>query len=306
VDWDDLRTFLAVARTGSLTEAARGLGVSYSTVSRRLAALEAGLGARLFERSGAGYALTPAGDEMLETARRMEAEFDAFSRRVQGRDARLSGRVRVATTDALATSFMPELAAFSRRYTDIEVDLLSTPEPAELAMREAEVALLVTDRPPPSLVGRRLARLPSALYAARSYLAEHPAGLEDSAHVWVGWEDGMSHIPAARWMRERVPHARVACRVSTGTALRAAVQAGVGVAHLLCFLADEEPVLERLAEPEPALETGLWLLTHEDLRATGRVRVFLDFMAQAIGRHRRRLAAGHAPARDDLAAAGGR
>src|SRR5262245_62513498 len=153
---------------------------------------------------------------MLESARRMEAECEALSRRVPGRDARLAGRVRVATTDALATCFMPELAAFSRRYTDIEVDLLSTPEPAELAMREAEVALLVTDRPPPSLVGRRLAALPSALYAARRYLAHHPADAELASHLWVGWEDGMSHIPAARWMREHVPDARIACRVSSG------------------------------------------------------------------------------------------
>ena len=303
VDWDDLRTFLAVARTGSLTEAARSLGVSYSTVSRRLAGLEEGLGARLFDRDSAGYAPTPVGAEMLESARRMETEFEALSRRVRGQDARLSGRVRVATTDALATSFMPELAAFSRRFPDIEVDLLSTPEPAELAMRETEVALLVTARPPASLVGRRLAKLPSALYAARSYLEEHPAGLEPSAHVWVGWEDGMAHIPAARWMREQVPHARVACRVSTGTALLAALQAGIGVGHLLCFLADEDPGLARLRPPEPALETGLWLLTHQDLRTTGRVRVFLDSMADAIGRHRRRLASGHSPAR---AAAGGR
>jgi molybdate transport repressor ModE-like protein len=303
VDWDDLRTFLAVARTGSLTDAARSLGVSYSTVSRRLAALEEGLGARLFDREASGYAPTPVGVEMLESARRMESEFEALSRRVRGRDARLSGRIRVATTDALAMSFMPELASFSRRFADIEIDLLSTPEPAELAMREAEVALLVTDRPPPSLVGRRLAKLPSALYAAKSYLAEHAATLELAAHVWVGWEDGMAHIPAARWMRAHVPHARVACRVSTGTALRAAVQEGVGVAHLLCFLADEEAGLERLRAPEPALETGLWLLTHEDLRATGRVRVFLDFMAEAVGRHRRRLAAGQAPERRALAAA---
>jgi molybdate transport repressor ModE-like protein len=305
VDWDDLRTLLAVARTGSLTEAARSLGVSYSTVSRRLAALEEGLGVRLFDRDASGYAPTPVGAEMLESARRMEAEFDALSLRVRGRDARLAGRVRVATTDALATSFMPEIAAFSRRFADIELDLLSTPEPAELAMREAEVALLVTDRAPPSLVGRRLARLPSALYAAKSYLAEHAASLEPAAHVWVGWEDGMSHIPAARWMREHVPHARVACRVSTGTALRAAVRAGVGTAHLLCFLADDDPELERIRPPEPELETGLWLLTHEDLRTTGRVRVFLDFMAEAIGRHRRRLAAGQAPQRPPLAAVRG-
>jgi molybdate transport repressor ModE-like protein len=295
VDWEDLRYFLAVARSGSLTGAARELSVSYSTVSRRLSALEEGLGARLFERLAGGYQLTAAGAEMLEAARRMEAEFAALSRLVQGRDARLAGRLRVASTDALATTFMPDFAAFARRYPEIEIDLVTTPAPAELALREVEVALLVTDRPPASLVGRRLARLPSALYAGQRYLAEHPAGDDLAAHAWVGWEDGMGHIPAARWMREHVPQARVACRVSSGSALRAAVRAGVGIAHLLCFFADEDPELRRLRAPDPELETGLWLLTHEDLCTTGRVRVFLDFMAEAIGRQRRRLAAAGAP-----------
>jgi len=291
VDWDDLRSFLAVARTGSLAEAARLLGVSYSTVSRRLAALEEGLGVRLLERGASGHAPTAVGAELFEAAGRMEAEFEALRLRVRGRDARLSGRVRVATTDALAAHFMPELAAFSRQHPEIEVDLISTPEPAELALRGAEIALLVTDRPPASFVGRRLARLPSALYAAKSYLALHPRQLAPAAQVWLGWEDGMSHIPAARWMREHVPDARVACRVSSGSALRAAVRAGIGVGHLLCFLADGDPELERLQPPEPALETGLWLLTHEDLRATGRVRAFLDFMARAIAPRRSSLAA---------------
>ncbi len=291
VDWDDIRYFLAVARTGSLTDAALELTVSYSTVSRRLAALEEGLGSRLFERLASGYELTAAGVEMRESARRMEAEFAQLSRQVLGRDARLAGRLRVATTDALATSFMPDLAAFTRQYPEIEIDLLSSPAPAELAMREAEVALLATDRPPESLVGRRLARLSSALYASRAYLEERPDIEDLSSHVWVGWEQGMQHIPAARWMSENQPDARVVCRVSTGTALRAAVQAGVGIAHLLCFMAEDDPLLRRVRPPEPALETSLWLLTHEDLAATGRVRVFLDVLADAIGNQRVRLAA---------------
>jgi DNA-binding transcriptional LysR family regulator len=291
VHWDDLRYFLSVARRGSLTDAALDLAVSYSTVSRRLSALEEALGSRLFERLATGYRLTPAGAEMLESAQRIESEFAELSRHVLGRDARLSGHLRVATTDALAMSFMPDLAAFTRRYPEIEVDLLSTPAPAELAMREAEVALLATDSPPESLVGRRLARVASALYASRGYLAERPDIEDLGSHTWVGWEHGMEHIPAARWMRENVPGARVACRVSTGTALRAAVRSGVGIAHLLCFLADGDPELRQVRPPEPELETGLWLLTHEDLVATGRVRAFLDFVAEAIGRQRERLTA---------------
>jgi len=291
VNWDDIRYFLAVAHTGSLNDAARELFVNYSTASRRLNAIEEEFGSRLFERLATGYKLTPVGAEMLESARRMEAEFELLSRRVQGRDARLAGRLRVATTDAVATILMPELAVFSRRYPEIEVDLISTPAPTGLAMREAEVALLATERPPERLVGRRLARLSSALYASRGYLAER-SDIEDlAAHAWVGWEQEMQHIPVARWMREHLPDAHFVCRVRTGTALLAAVAAGVGIAHLLCFLADDDPMLRRLRPPEPALETGLWLLTHQDVAATGRVRVFLDFVAEAIGRQRARLAA---------------
>lgn len=291
MDWDDLRYLLAVARAGSLTDAARGLGVSYSTVSRRITALEEALGARLFERHAAGYELTPAGSEMLDSAQRMESEFLALSRRVEGRDSRLAGRLRVATTDALAAHFMPELALFARRYPEIEIDLLSTPAPAELAMRDAEVALLATDAPPARLVGRRLARLASALYASRDYLAERPDIEDLRSHLWVGWELGMQHIPAARWMRDHVPDARIVCRVSTGSALLAAVRAGLGISHLLCFLTEADDMLRRVRPPEPSLETGLWLLTHEDLSATGRVRVFLDFLAESIGSQRDRLSA---------------
>ncbi len=283
VQWDDLRYFLSIAESGSIADAARELGVSYSTASRRLSVLEESLGVRLFDRLPAGYELTAAGKEILEPAHRMEAEFNQLARGVLGRDARLAGRLRFATTDAFAKRFMPEIAGFTRSYPQIEIDLLSTPAPAELAMREAEVAMFATNQPPEALVGRRLARLPSALYASGRYL-EGRKDLDDlSAQAWVGWETSMRHIPAARWMRENVPDAHIAFRVATGVALLAAVRDGVGIAHLICMLADSDPELRRIRPPEKSLETSLWLLTHEDLAATGRVRVFLDYMADAIG-----------------------
>lgn len=315
--WDDLRYFLSIAESGSVADAARELGVSYSTASRRLNVLEEALGVRLFDRLPAGYELTAAGQEILEPARRMESEFKELARGVLGRDARLAGRLRFATNDAFATRFMPQIAGFTRSYPQIELDLISTPAPAELAMREAEVAMLATNEPPEALVGRRLARLPSALYASTRYLearreerralgsgasallGDAPeastapreldpdacANLEDlTGEPWIGWETSMRHIPAARWMREHVPNAQVVCRVATGVALLAAVRDGVGIAHLICLLADGDPLLKRIGPPEKSLETSLWLLTHEDLAATGRVRVFLDYMAEAIGR----------------------
>jgi molybdate transport repressor ModE-like protein len=292
--WDDLRYFLSIAESGSIADAARELGVSYSTASRRLNVLEEALGVRLFDRLPAGYELTAAGKEILEPARRMETEFDQLARGVLGRDARLAGRLRFATTDAFAKHFMPEIARFTRAYPQIEIDLLSTPAPAELAMREAEVAMLATNQPPEALVGRRLARLPSALYASTRYLEGRKDIDNLSAQAWVGWETSMRHIPAARWMRENVPDAHVAFRVATGVALLAAVRDGVGIAHLICLLADSDPELRRIRPPEKSLETSLWLLTHEDLAATGRVRVFLDYMADAIGHDPLLQAAGRA------------
>ena len=292
--WDDLRFFLAIAEAGTIADAARNLGVSYSTTSRRLNILEEFLDARLFDRLGSGYKLTQAGAELLESAKRMESEFDQLSRGVIGRDSRLSGPLRFATNDALALRFMPHLAAFTQKYPEIEIDLLSTLAPAELAMREADVAMLVTNQPPEVLIGRRLARLPSALYASRGYCESRPDFEDLSTHTWVAWDESMRHIPAARWMRERVPGARVVCRVNTGVALHAAVSQGAGIAHLLCCIAETDPELQQVGPPEPSLETSLWLLTHEDLTTTGRVRVFLDFMADAIGRDRRLSSTGSA------------
>ncbi|MBW2498810.1 MAG: LysR family transcriptional regulator [Deltaproteobacteria bacterium] len=291
--WDDLRFFLAIAEAGTIADAARNLNVSYSTTSRRLNVLEEYLGARLFDRLPSGYKLTEAGTDLFESARKMEAEFERLSRGVIGRDARLSGPLRFATSDALALRFMSELAAFTRQYPEIEIDVVSTPEPAELAMREAEVAMLVTNEPPEALIGRRLARLPSALYGSKSYCEAAPDFDDLASHTWVAWDESMRHIPAARWMRENVPGARVVCRVNTGVALQAAVREGVGIAHLLCATADEDPELQRVRPPEPELETSLWLLTHEDLTTTGRVRVFLDFMADAIARGPRLSSADH-------------
>jgi molybdate transport repressor ModE-like protein len=282
--WDDLRYFLAIAKSGSIADAARDLGVSYSTASRRLNVLEEAIGARLFDRHATGYELTKAGHDILQSARTMESEFAQLTRGVIGRDKRLAGRLRFATTDVLAMQFMPDIARFTRTYPDIEIALLTTPAPAELAMRDAEVAMLMTNRPPEVLVGRRLARLPSALYASRTYLDGRTEIENPEAEAWVAWERSMRHIPAAQWMREHVPHAHIVCRISTGVALLSAVRSGVGIAHLICALADADPELRRLAEPEPSLETSLWLLTHEDLATTGRVRVFLDFMAEATAR----------------------
>lgn len=282
LEWDDLRYFLAVADSGSFNQAAVKLGVSYSTVTRRVSTLEERLGVRLFDRNRGGHELTAAAEEMAHVARRVEEEVLSLSRHLSGRDQRMSGRVRLATAEMLALVYMQDLAAFRIEYPDIAVDLVATSEHADLASREADVALRTGNHPPEELVGRRLEMLPVAPYASKKYLALQPADLELSEHTWILLDSGLAQLASHAWMLEYAPGAQIALRVNSGTTLLAAVKEGIGVAHLFCAMGDAQPELERIRPPQPELETALWILTHDDLRTTARIRAFLDFMAKRI------------------------
>lgn len=173
-NWDDLRVFLAVARAGSLSGAARALSVNHSTVFRRIGAFEAALGVRLFERQSDGYLLTPAGEELRDGALRIEEEIASLSRKVAGQDLRLSGAVRVTTIDMLAFGLLPRhLARFRDAYPGIEIELVVGNTMLNLSRREADVALRVGNTPPETLVGRRVGRLALPSTAAS---ATAPAG----------------------------------------------------------------------------------------------------------------------------------
>ena len=284
LEWDDLRYFLAVADSGSFNQAAVKLGVSYSTVTRRVNALEERVGVRLFGRNRGGHELTAAAEEMTDVARRMEDEVLSLSRHLSGRDQRMSGRVRVATAEMLALSYMQDLAAFRVAYPDIEVDLIVASEHADLASLEADVALRAGNDPPEDLVGRRLEMLSVALYASEEYLAQQADDLDPSKHVWIALNGGFAQLASHAWMRKHAPGARIALRVNSGTTLLAAVREGIGVAHLFCAMGDAQPELKQIRPPEPELETALWILTHDDLRTNARIRAFLDFMAKRIRR----------------------
>lgn len=287
-DWDDLRVFLAVARAGSLSGAAQTLGVNHSTVFRRLGAFEAQLGVRLFDRLAGGYARTAAGEEMFAAVEEIEERVTALERRITGRDLELRGTLRVTTTDTIAASFGPRhVAAFRAAYPGIVVELSAAVERVSLSRRDADVAIRPTNRPPDSLVGRRLARLAMAVYAARA-ARDLPA--TGSPAFWQGpWlqgDDNIAHVASVRWLDANAAAGAIVFRGNTLTVLREACRAGLGLAVLPCYLADGDPALRRLGDPVVELATDLWLLTHEDLRQTARVRAFLDFMAEAVARDR--------------------
>jgi len=298
LDWNDLRTVLAVARAGGAGAAARRLGVHPSTVFRRLNALEESLGARLFEHRPEGYLATPAGEEICAAAERMEAEIAVLGRRLAGQDLRPSGTVRVTTTETLIDLLTPHFAAFRAGHREIELHVVVADRFFDLTRHDADVAIRPTNDPPETLVGRRLATIATAVYGARDYLTGRPDAHDLSLHDWIGLDETLAHLAAARWLRRTAQRAATPYRVNSLTAAVAAAKAGLGLAALPCYLADGEPALKRVTPPLAELDSALWILTHEDLRQVARVRVFLDAMAEGLAPAKGLLAgASHEPAR---------
>ena len=296
-NWDDHRTFLAVARAGSLAGAGRVLGVDHSTVFRRLRAFEARIGVRLFDRLPSGYALTLSGEEMARSVELVDRELADLGRRLQGLDLRPAGTVRLTTTDSIALhGLASKLAGFRRAYPDITVELTVSQRFASLTRREADIALRPTNAPEEHLIGRRLAKIAFAVYGSKSYLdGRPPVGDHLVGHDVVGYDEALVHLAAARWLDAR-PGGRMVARCEALTGQLACVRAGLGLAHLPCHMGDAEAELVRVLPPDPAMATGLWLLPHADLRRTGRVRALADFLAGAYAEDRD-LLEGRAPYR---------
>lgn len=293
----DLRTLLAIAREGTLAGAARRLRVNHSTVFRRLTAIEARLGTRLFERQGASYATTAAGEDLLRTAERVEAEVEALERRLSGQDLRLTGSLRLTAPDDLAeVMVMPCLADFGRRYPDITVELIIDNRMLNLTRREADIALRPTRHPPETLAGRRIAKLASGIYgAAAPPQPPAAAGKPWSEQRWIAWEEGAGPPAWVRWLDDNADGHAIAYRSNSLLNQASAARAGLGLALLPCFLGDSLPGLRRVAPPPPELTTELWLLTHPDLQRTARIRVLLDLLYDRL-RQQRGLFEGEGPA----------
>jgi DNA-binding transcriptional LysR family regulator len=286
MDWNDLRVVLAVFREGTLSGAARRLGVTHSTVFRRLGVIEEKMGVRLFERFRDGYAPTPAGERAAESAVHLEDEVLALERKLSGQDLRLSGTVRITTTDSLGTILVRHLPAMRAMHPDIQVEIAISNAMANLTRREAEIAIRPTPEPPEMLVGRRVGDIAHAIYGSIGYLSRRD-DKDLSAHDWIGLDDALASSVIARWMRENVRMAHIACRVDALPTLRDAAVAGLGLALLPCYIGDPASGLRRVkpkALPEP--RSTLWLLTHDDLRRTARIRATLDFLARALASER--------------------
>lgn len=288
-DWNDLRHFLAVARTGSTLAAGHALRVSQTTAARRVAALEAELGLTLFERRPAGYRLTPAGEALLDRAEAVEAAAERFADAAAAQSREVGGSVKLTVDEIYAVTLLaPILRDLHEAQPAIRIELDTTEEKRDLAAGEADVALRMADRPTGGgLVGRRVCTDHWTIYCSRDYAAAHGRPCrrrELKGHAFIGGGGPGVWMYYRRWLEANGLLDAVAMQHGTSTGLLAAVRAGVGLAVLPTLIADQDPDLIQCLPPEPSNPRGLWLLTHERLRNTPRVRAVLDFLYDRLRR----------------------
>lgn len=286
LDWGNLRFFLELARTGSLSRAAQRLGVDRNTVSRRIGALEQQLGVGLFERGPQGWTRTAAGIELSELATRIEQDVLALARRADAADREaLSGTVRLTTaTHISAHLLVPALPALRRAHPDLVLEIAADQRTFDLTRREADLALRMGRPRDAGLVTRKLTDIAYGFFAS----AERARGrhaVDFAADPFVAFDESLASVPQERWIAKVAPQRRVVFRCNSTASLAAAARAGVGIAMLPLFVARTMPELVRLDGPEP-IPHELWLLVHGDLRRAPRVEAVIAWVDDLVAHSR--------------------
>ena len=283
LDWDLVRYFLAVARSGSTLTAARELRQSQPTVARRIAALEEAVGASLFERRQAGYRLTEDGCALMPEAEAMEAAAHRFNEQAHSRKRRIAGTVRITTFDMFEEMGLGQaLQEFGRLYPEVTLEIVVTERFLDLATGEADIAIRAGSRPETGpFVCRKVSEDYWSLYCSRTYAETYgqPASAADlDGHIVLGGEGHLATIAPFRWLAEQAPDVAIRYRYNNVPNLIAGVASGLGVSMLPCPFVDHRPEFVCCVPPPEALKTCIWLIAHERMRHEPRIRAMMNFL----------------------------
>ena len=279
MNWDDLKVLLALSREGSTRKAASTMGVSNTTVMRRLESLEDQIGGKLFDRTPDGYTPTALADQLLPTAKIVEKTLGEAERQVSGKDSELSGRVKLSLPAVPVTHISENVAEFAQKYPRIELDISVSDEPVDLARREADIAVrgLPKDkRPPKDIVGIKIGRISLGYYVHKELLSEAARGQRQltcirASHAVLNLGD----LPAPETLGLESRHL-----IDGLTPRMVAVTHKLGVAALPCFLATQHPDLILLPGIPSAHWGYTWLLHHKDLRQSARIRALFKHLSE--------------------------
>ncbi|PTT27134.1 LysR family transcriptional regulator [Pseudomonas sp. HMWF021] len=286
MNWDDARVFLAVCRESTLRGAARVLGVDQATVGRRVTALEKSLNATLFLRTSDGYAVTALGEAALQAVEKMEHSALELERRIQGLDDRLTGTVRVSTTDSLAIDFLiPAIARLHEQHPDVRVQLDASTQMLSLAKREADIAVRNARPDNPDLIARRLARWPVGLFASQAYIDARGVPEQGSAfegHDLVVYQPYLQGNKEVTLVGEPISRGRIVASLGSSLLLRRSIAAGLGVGEMTVPMGERDGLVRLWPERSRPQTYEVWLVTHADLRHTARVRAVIEQIVEAF------------------------
>lgn len=279
IDWEDVRHFLAVAQSGTLSGAARSLKVDHATVSRRLAALEAALEVRLVDRLPRSSRLTVVGRQVFERALDMEAGAHGIARLAKAAHAPLVGRVTLSVPPALATHLLAgQLTRFRAAYPDILLSLSAQGRQVSLSHRETDIALRLVRPDEAGSVTRKIGTMPFGLYAHRAY----PELGTPERWQFIAYDESYAEMPQQAWLLGIAGGRPMACELTHSSEHLMAVRAGVGIAGLPRFIGERDPDLVRIDRDIPPFAREIWLAVHRDLRSTPSVRAVMDFVAAVV------------------------
>jgi DNA-binding transcriptional LysR family regulator len=290
--WDDVRSFLAVARTSSLSGAARALGVGHVTVGRRIAALEKQLGVTLLNRTPDGFVTTSSGEAILRQCAAMESAAMDLERIVAGRDSLVTGSVRVTTTEALAYQLIaPAIAALRQTHPELRVDLIASVRSLDIARREADLAVRFARPATSDLVCRKLGEVGFSLYATKRYLAS--VGIPKRRGGLAGFDlitfTGAPEATGPFFMGESLEGARIALRCDNPLIQVRAAASNMGIVEAACFLGDSSAGLVRVWPDEAPARRVAWLIVHQDMRRAARIRAVSTVITETFRRGQRRV-----------------
>jgi DNA-binding transcriptional LysR family regulator len=278
-DWENIRYFLAVARIGTMSGAARSLEVDHATVSRRLSALESELNTRLIERQPKACRLTSIGQRVFEVAQGMEEGAYAVERLLDASRSPLSGKVTLSAPPVLVANFLVKhLADFRRANPGIQLSVSCEARHVSLSRREADVVLRLTRPEELTSVVRKLGRMSFGLYASKDYPHLH----DPSAWEFIAYDAGFVGVPQQKWLMSAAAQRPIACEIGDVNGHLVAARAGAGVAGLPDFLAATDPTLQRVTcEGEP-FSRDIWMAVHQDLRSSPQIRAVMDFLLKVV------------------------
>ncbi|NUZ06053.1 LysR family transcriptional regulator [Piscinibacter koreensis] len=283
LDAADLETVLALARGRTLAAAAERLGVDASTVFRSLQRIERGLGRPLFERTRSGYVPAELALQIAEHAEAMEAAVEAARSAAEAEPSRVSGTVRITTTDTLLHGLVaPALAGLRDLHPLLKYELHAGNEVASLTRRDADIAVRATKRPPQHLVGRRIGTIRVAIHAARRRAARARADVASGSADWVAPDDALPEHPSVLWRKRHLPKVEPRYRVNSILSVLELVALGMGVGIVPLFLAAGRSDVVAISEPLDDAETDLWLLTHPEARHLRRVAAVYAHLAETL------------------------